>query len=34
MIAQTFTHFDQMIVFIFIVGMGVGVVVGSIENAR
>jgi hypothetical protein len=34
MIAQTFVHFNQIIVFIFIVGMGVGVVVGHVENAR
>ena len=34
MIAQTFTHFNQIIIFIFAIGMAVGIVVGRIENAR
>ena len=34
MIAQTFTQFNQMIIFIFAIGMAVGIVVGRIENAR
>jgi ABC-type proline/glycine betaine transport system permease subunit len=34
MIAQTFAYLNQIIIFIFIIGIAVGIVVGRIENAR
>jgi len=34
MIAQTFTQFNQMVIFIFFVGIIMGIVLGFIENAR
>jgi prepilin signal peptidase PulO-like enzyme (type II secretory pathway) len=34
MIAQTFTTFNQLTIFIFIVGIIVGIVLSFIENAR
>lgn len=34
MIAQTFTQFNQMVIFIFAIGIVVGVVMSFIENAK
>jgi len=33
-IAQTFTQFNQMVIFIFVIGIAVGVVMSFIENAK
>jgi hypothetical protein len=33
MIAQTFTEFDQLVIFIFALGFGVGAVMSFIENS-
>lgn len=34
MVAQTFTQFNQLVIFIFFVGMIVGAVMSYIENAK
>lgn len=34
MLAQTFTTFNQLIIFIFAIGMIVGLVISFIENAK
>lgn len=34
MIAQVFTQFNQLIMFVFILGIMVGVVISFVENAR
>jgi hypothetical protein len=34
MIFQTFTTFNQMIIFIFAIGIGAGIVLSFIENAK
>jgi uncharacterized protein YebE (UPF0316 family) len=34
MIAQTFTEFNQIVIFIFAIGFGLGIVMSFIENAK
>jgi len=34
MIAQTFTEFNQLVIFVFAIGMVVGVVMSFVENAK
>jgi hypothetical protein len=34
MIAQTFVTFNQITIFIFVIGIGVGIVLSFIENAK
>ncbi len=34
MIAQTFTSFNQMVIFVFALGIAIGIIISFVENAK